>query len=335
MFEAPLGLAFAAGLVATVNPCGFAMLPAYLSYFLGLEDDELAAAHHGLPSAAPRSGGAALALQVGAIVSLGFLVVFGSAGILINAGVRSLVDWIPFIALGIGVVMVVLGVAMFRGYQLSVGFLEVGRGGASKDAKSVFTFGVSYALASLSCTLPVFLSVVVGSAATTNFVSGFMTYIAYGIGMSVLLMALTLAVAFAKQGLVSRLRSSLAYVHRVSAVFLVVAGLYITWFWADDLRSDAGDQGAAAGVVEGWSASLTNWIGSHSGTIGLVLGAVILLAALSSILKRFEVDEVPHEPRLPGSTRGASSADSKGASSPSPGALDDNEPGPQAHSGVT
>ncbi|MFN7150094.1 MAG: cytochrome C biosynthesis protein, partial [Microthrixaceae bacterium] len=24
-------------MVATVNPCGFAMLPAYLSYFLGLE----------------------------------------------------------------------------------------------------------------------------------------------------------------------------------------------------------------------------------------------------------------------------------------------------------
>ena len=36
MIDAPLGLAFAAGLVATINPCGFAMLPAYLSFFLGL-----------------------------------------------------------------------------------------------------------------------------------------------------------------------------------------------------------------------------------------------------------------------------------------------------------
>ena len=31
------GVAFAAGMVSTINPCGFAMLPAYLSYFLGLE----------------------------------------------------------------------------------------------------------------------------------------------------------------------------------------------------------------------------------------------------------------------------------------------------------
>src|SRR6266851_2790390 len=31
----PLGWAFAAGMVASVNPCGFFMLPAYLSYQLG------------------------------------------------------------------------------------------------------------------------------------------------------------------------------------------------------------------------------------------------------------------------------------------------------------
>ena len=36
--DARLALAFSAGMVATVNPCGFALLPAYLSYFLGLED---------------------------------------------------------------------------------------------------------------------------------------------------------------------------------------------------------------------------------------------------------------------------------------------------------
>ncbi|MGD9755164.1 MAG: cytochrome c biogenesis protein CcdA, partial [Acidimicrobiia bacterium] len=43
MGGAPLALAFAAGMLATVNPCGFAMLPAYLSYFVGLEDDPSAA----------------------------------------------------------------------------------------------------------------------------------------------------------------------------------------------------------------------------------------------------------------------------------------------------
>lgn len=226
MIEAPIGLAFAAGLVATVNPCGFAMLPAYLSYFMGLE---------GAEEDEEQGASVGQALKVGGIVSLGFLFVFGTTGLLINAGVRSIIDWIPYVALGVGVLMVLLGIAMFRGYELSIGFLKVQGGTGSRDTKSVFTFGVSYALASLSCTLPVFLSVVVGSIATASFVSGFLTYIAYGLGMSVLLMALTLAVAFAKQGLVTRLRSMLQHVQRISAVFLIVAGVYITWFWADSL----------------------------------------------------------------------------------------------------
>ena len=279
MIEAPIGLAFAAGLVATVNPCGFAMLPAYLSYFMGLEgaeDDEVT------------SAGVGQALKVGAIVSLGFLAVFGTTGLLINAGVRSIIDWIPYVALGVGVLMVILGIAMFRGYQLSIGFMKVQGGTGSRDKRSVFTFGVSYALASLSCTLPVFLSVVVGSIASANFISGFLTYIAYGVGMSVLLMALTLAVAFAKQGLVRRLRSMLPHVQKISAVFLVVAGIYITWFWADDLSSDAGEQGAPAGIVDQWSASLTNFISDNSAAIGLFLGGLVVIAVMSSVLKRFE-----------------------------------------------
>lgn len=292
MIEAPLLLAFAAGLVATLNPCGFAMLPAYLSYFMGLDPGGTKPGGRE-PGAEPESADLGSALRVGAIVSLGFLVVFGVTGLLINAGVRSIIDWIPFVALAIGVLMVVLGVAMWRGYDLSIGLLKVRGGTASRDPKSVFTFGVTYALASLSCTLPVFLSVVVGSITGASFVAGLATYLAYGLGMSTLLIALTIAVAFAKEGVVRRLRLVLRHINRISAAFLIVAGLYIAWFWLDDLTSDAGDQGAAAGLVEGWSASLTNQVAERPGTIGLVAGGVILLAALRTALKRFEPDTTP------------------------------------------
>jgi len=278
MIEAPLGLAFAAGLVATINPCGFAMLPAYLSYFMGLE---------GAEEDAEDDVTIGRALVIGGIVSSGFLVVFGVTGLLINAGVRSIIDWIPWVALAVGVVMVGLGVAMLRGYQLTIGFLKVQGGTGSRDKKSVFTFGVSYAVASLSCTLPVFLSVVVGSITSTNFVSGLATYLVYGLGMSLVLITLTVALAFAKQGLVRRLRAALRYVHTVSALFLIVAGVYITWFWAADLSSDAGEQGTAARIVEGWSGRLTNLVGAHSGVIGLAFGGLVAIAVLSSVLKRF------------------------------------------------
>ena len=290
MIDAPIGLAFAAGLVATVNPCGFAMLPAYLSYFMGLDGAGADGADDDGDDGDGVGGvlGVGQALKVGAIVSAGFLFVFGTTGLLINAGVRSIIDWIPYVALGVGVLMVILGIAMLLGFKLEIGFLKAGRGASARDNKSVFTFGVSYALASLSCTLPVFLSVVVGSLASASFISGLATYIAYGVGMSVVLISLTLAVAMAKHGLVRRLRSILPYVQRISAGFLIVAGAYITWFWYDDLSSDAGDQGAAAGIVERWSATLTNWMADNSGKVGIVLGGIVAIAVMSSLLKRFE-----------------------------------------------
>ena len=37
MIDVDLAFPLAAGLIAAFNPCGFAMLPAYLSYFLGQE----------------------------------------------------------------------------------------------------------------------------------------------------------------------------------------------------------------------------------------------------------------------------------------------------------
>ena len=283
MIDAPIGLAFAAGMVATVNPCGFAMLPAYLAYFMGLEDAEDGRA------------GTVEALRVGGIVSLAFVSVFGVTGLLINAGLRSIIDWIPYLALAVGVVMLVLGVAMFRGYELNLRLLKTSGGGATRDNRSIFGFGVSYAVASLSCTLPVFLSVVVGSIATASFASGLATYLAYGLGMSTLLVAVTLALAFAKQGFVRRLRSMLRYVQRVSAGFLVVAGLYIIWFWVDDLSSDAGEQGRAAGIVEGWSATVTNWIQANAVTVGLVVGGSVVLALMAVLLRRFEPVSDPSE----------------------------------------
>ena len=72
MIDGAFALAFLSGVVAAVNPCGFAMLPAYLSYFLGLENQA--------PADEPARAGVARALVVSASVSAGFLAVFTVLG---------------------------------------------------------------------------------------------------------------------------------------------------------------------------------------------------------------------------------------------------------------
>ncbi len=162
MIDAPLAYAFTAGAVATVNPCGFAMLPAYLSYFLGIE------AAKGVED--DRRASVGTALLVGAAVSAGFLVVFGIVGTLVNAGVSSFIDYVKWATIAIGIGLVVLGIAMLRGYHLPFSTPRLDKGGRNRTLGSIFLFGVSYAIASISCTLPIFLVVVFGTLSRTNFV---------------------------------------------------------------------------------------------------------------------------------------------------------------------
>jgi cytochrome c-type biogenesis protein len=273
VIDAPFAFAFTAGLVATVNPCGFAMLPAYLSYFLGLE---------GAAAGTDARAGVARALAVGAVVSSGFLVVFAVAGTLVTAGIRSFVDWVPWVALAIGIGLVVLGVAVLRGYRLAPALPKLDRGGRDRGVRSLFVFGVSYAVASLSCALPVFL-VVAGTVTRSNLVSGVLAFLAYGLGMSLVLVTLTVAIALARQSMVRALRAAMRHVDRVAGVMLIVAGAYIAYYWATDLDRDPGDgaPGGPIGAVYDWSAAAAGWVDRTGGTrIGLALAAVVGLAVV-------------------------------------------------------
>ena len=281
MIDAPLALAFAAGLVATVNPCGFAMLPAYLSYFMGIDEEN-------------QSRPAALrgALVVGAIVSAGFLVVFGLAGILITAGFRVVIDVIPWVAIVVGIAVIGLGIALVRGYELKVGLPKAGKAASGRGYRSVFLFGISYAVASLSCTLPVFLTVVATQVTRGSFVSGIATFVAYGAGMAVVLMAVTIAIAVGKQTLIARLRGSARYISKASGVILIAAGVYIVWFWTVSLRSGAqalGDN-ASFRFIENLSQTAQNAIASAPLLWGLgfvtIVGVAVIVVAVTQRTRR-------------------------------------------------
>ena len=78
---APLGFAFAVGMVSAVNPCGFAMLPAYLGLYLGANDQSDAGRN---PVQQILKG-----LEIGSAVTLGLVVLFGIAGTIIALGFHS------------------------------------------------------------------------------------------------------------------------------------------------------------------------------------------------------------------------------------------------------
>jgi cytochrome c biogenesis protein CcdA len=224
----PVGYAFGAGMVSSVNPCGFAMLPAYLSLYMGAEDSEF--------YRWSRIRRAWKALWVALIVASGFTVLFAVMGGLLSAGGTMLVVAMPWIALWIGIGLVGLGLWMLWGHHLSAAWVQklANRIGDPREVsvRGFFMFGMAFGAASLSCTLPVFL-VVTGSAMVAGtFFSGITQFLSYAMGMGAVLLVLTMGIALFKEGfIVGNLRKFMPHIQKVSAFFLILAGSYIMYYW--------------------------------------------------------------------------------------------------------
>ncbi len=266
-------------MVATVNPCGFAMLPAYLSFFLGLD---------GGAADEDRRASVARGLAVGGVVTLGFVAVFTTIGALISHLSIAVDEWFPWMTIVVGVAVFALGVALLFGFELRLALPHLERGGRERTLPSMFVFGVSYAVASLSCTLPIFLTVVAGTFSRSNVASGVAMYVAFGLGMGLVLTVLTLGLALARQSIVHRLRSALPVINRVAGALLVVAGAYFTWYGIYELRirDDPRTEDGPVGTVTGWSADISNWVQDIGAErLGLILGIVVCAALLYVLLR--------------------------------------------------
>ena len=99
-----------------------------------------------------------------------------------------------------------------------------------RNARTVFLFGVAYALASLSCTLPIFLVVVGASITASGLSAGLAMFAAYAAGMGVVLMSVAVGAALLKASVAEWFKGWLPYVHRFGAIMLIAAGLYLIWF---------------------------------------------------------------------------------------------------------
>ena len=221
----PLGFAFSAGMVSSVNPCGFAMLPAYLGLYLG--DQE--AQNQNVAARLQR------ALLVGATVTAGFVLMFAAVGVPIGLGARGLVDFFPWVGLAIGVLLTVVGAYLLSGGKLYNNLamrLSARVGNANNNSvRGYFTFGLGYGTASLSCTLPIFLAVIGGTFTADTFLDSMLQFLLYGLGMGFVILALTVGMAVFKTAMVGGLRKVLPYVGTISAVMLLISGAFIVYYW--------------------------------------------------------------------------------------------------------
>jgi cytochrome c-type biogenesis protein len=267
----PLALALVAGALATVNPCGFPLLPAFLSFYVGADEDVL-------PRAPAR---VAQGLLVGLLVSGGFLAVFAVLGVPIAYGVTQLTSAIPWAGLAIGVVMVVAaaGLAGRALYLYPRQPLPLRR---RRRPATMLWFGAGYAICSLGCTLPVFVALVGATLATASVVEGTIVFGAYAIGMATILMALSLGAALARDGLARRLRRMLPHMQRIASGLLLITGAYLTYYWARVIWSPPSSlsNDLLVGAMTRFATLVQRAAGSAEGRAAVLIAGIFVAAGI-------------------------------------------------------
>ncbi|MBU8812639.1 cytochrome c biogenesis CcdA family protein [Mycolicibacterium goodii] len=271
-----LGLAFGAGLVAALNPCGFALLPGYLA--LVVRGDHSVDGARAVVRAVARAALATVAMAAG------FIAVFGSFTALTVAAASTVQRYLPYVTVVIGLTLVCLGVWLLAGRHLGVlmpnALANNPRWAPTAHMGSMLGYGVGYALASLSCTIGPFLAVTGAGLRSETPLHGVGVFAAYAAGFTLVVGVLAVATALARTVVIDRMRRVLPYANRIGGVLLVLVGAYVAYYGLYEVRlfGGSGDPAdpviAVAGRIQG---TLAGWVHQH-GALPWLIGLLGLLS---------------------------------------------------------
>ena len=268
--EGNFAYSFVLGILAAVNPCGFVLLPTYLLFFLGTREEENLTTSERLRRA----------LVVGAGISVGFLGIFFVIGVIS----RLFTQWIEFNAkyasFVIGIGLLVAGVRMLSGWTPKFAMPQIG-GVQTRTFRATVVYGVAYAIASIGCTIGFLTTAVFGSIAVNGFVSGVISILLYGLGMAMLVTALTICLAFAKTGLVTLIKNRLNIIEKIGAGFVTLTGIYLIAYWYAAISES--NSANFVRRVERWQTKVVSFLQEQGASrLAVILTGVVVTAIVVS-----------------------------------------------------
>lgn len=268
--EGNFAYSFILGVLAAVNPCGFVLLPTYLIFFLGTrEETELATSER-----------MRRALVVSSGISIGFLAIFFVIGVIS----RLFTQWIElnakYASLAIGIVLVLGGARMLSGWTPKFAMPQIG-GVQTKTFRATVIYGVAYAVASIGCTIGFLTTAVFGSIALHGFVSGVFSILLYGLGMAMLVTALTVSLAFAKTGIVTVIKNRLHIIQRLGAILVTLTGIYLVLYWYAAISEEKSTSFVTR--IERWQTTVASFLQQQGAyRLAIVLSLIVTVAIVAS-----------------------------------------------------
>ncbi|WP_062290275.1 cytochrome c biogenesis CcdA family protein [Demequina phytophila] len=274
------------GAVAAFNPCGFALLPAYVTVIVtgtaGRDD-----------AAVPRAVALRRALGFAAAMTAGFVAVFTALGLLFGGVSLSLqatvLPAVSYVTAVLGALVIALGAVMIRHGELrgpGLGALGRASHAPGRTFASQLAYGATFAVASLSCTIGLFLVVVTQALAASGAVATVAPFLAYAIGMGASVVIVSLAAALAGNGLAAAVRRRTPLLMRAGGVLMVLAGLYVTVFGLAEILPRFGIHALDAVLLTTarWQSSISLAIQSWGTPVLVTLVAVAAVASAWVVL---------------------------------------------------
>jgi len=265
MDTATLSLAIVAGVLATFNPCGFALLPAYMGM--------IAAANEGRSKSQALVGG----LRFASGMTVGFILLFGTFGLVFAPFASAISRYLPIVTIVVGILIVALGFWLLLGRKVGNGAGLIKGWSPGESWFSQVGYGLTFAIVSLSCTLGPFLAVTGASIRSSDFFGIVFTFIAFALGMGAAVSVIAVATALTGSQVSVWMRSKSEVISRVTGSLVILAGLYVAWFGWFEWRINSGEQvgDPIIAVVTDAQSWVVNTLSSHS---GLVISFVFLIA---------------------------------------------------------
>ncbi len=235
----------------------------------------------------PGRGPVVGALAAGSAVTVGFVGVFGVAGVAATTFSLAIQRVAPWVSVPVGLALTALGLAVAAGWKPALRLPRLAVGGTSRGLASMALYGVSYATVSLSCTLPVFLAAVATTFEDASLLSGVAVFVAYALGMGTVLTGLAVAISFARRPVGAALRGAAPVLARLGGLVLAVAGAYVTWYAVYEIRL-AVDDDAEAGpvaIVTRWSGQVSTWL-DQVGPGRIAAAVLVLIVAAAAVGRR-------------------------------------------------
>ncbi|WP_426512871.1 cytochrome c biogenesis CcdA family protein [Dactylosporangium sp. McL0621] len=265
MDDVPFALAVAAGTLAALNPCGFALLPVYLTVLVAGDEHR------------SRTDAVARALASTAAIVTGFVAVFALFGLALTPVAGLVQARLPWFTIVLGLALAGLGAWMIAGRHVpGIRWLAVRGPAVTRTVPSMIVFGAGYALASLGCTVGPFLAIVVSSFRAGSVPAGVLLFLGYAAGMGMVVGTAALALALARVSAIGRMRRLAPVISRAGGGLVAVAGAYVAYYGWYELRILRG--GSVSDPVVGAGLAVQARL---SGTIaGLGVGAVVAAFAV-------------------------------------------------------